>query len=88
MKLVTQSLFMSSQQVEKLRSIRPGGNNNGAPQRGNKAAEEEYYKTASLEERMSRYRAFRNRPELLQFVSTVDNDGSAATTATSTPTMI
>merc|ERR1712166_1573666 len=78
MKLVTQSLFMSSQQVEKLRSIRPGGNNNGAPQRGNKAAEEEYYKTASLEERMSRYRAFRNRPELLQFVSTVDNDGSSS----------
>ena len=82
MKMVTQSLFMSSQQVEKLRLIRP--NNSGSSSSSssssssnhpnNKKAEEEYYKTASLEERMSRYRAFRNRPELLSFVSSVDGE--------------
>ena len=73
MKLVTQSLFMSSQQVEKLRLSRGRSNSEAGPA-NNQAAQDEYYKTASMEERMSRYRAFRNRPELLTFVKNVDGD--------------
>ncbi len=82
MKLVTQSLFMSNQQVEKLRLIRPGGAN-AAPSvdpATKQAAEDEYYKTASLHERMNRYRAFRNRPELLSFVSNVEGAGTSGDT--------
>ena len=78
MKLVTQSLFMKGQQVEKLRLIRPSGNQGTSQQASSRAdAEDEYYKTASLQERMERYRAFRNRPELLNFVSSID-DGSSS----------
>jgi hypothetical protein len=83
MKLVTQSLFMTSQQVEKLRLIRPSGDqgkNQKSQSSGGSAraaAEDEYYKTASLQERMERYRAFRNRPELLSFVSNIDGSQSS-----------
>jgi hypothetical protein len=83
MKLVTQTLFMTSQQVEKLRLIRPSGDQgNRQTSRGpggsasRRALEDEYYKTASLQERMERYRAFRNRPELLNFVSNIDGSPS------------
>ena len=46
MKLVTQSLFMKGQQVEKLRLIRPPGNQGTSQQASSADAEDEYYKTA------------------------------------------
>ena len=75
-KLVTQSLFMSSQQVEKLRLIRPGSNMTTSA--SSSAAEDEYFKTASIQERMQRYRAFRNRPDLLNFVASIDGDADGS----------